>query len=479
MDRPTAKLPGNRVVRRRLDATQVIDLPTGASRMDVPHVRTHAKRFVVAFTVVVLVGALLLALPWTTESGRATPPIDAFVTAVSASAVTGLVVVDTQDHWNFLGELVILVLMQLGGLGFMVGASIVLSSLGRGLSLRDSLMLQDGSPTLSLQEATSLSKRILRFIIIIETAGAIALIPRFMRDESFFNAVWHGIFTSVAAFCNSGFDLQGNYQSMAAYADSIWVNVVLIILIQAGALSYIVLTDIWNTRRWQPLTLEAKLVLIANAVLLLGGMAAFMALEWSNSLATIDAWARPMAALFQSTSMRTAGFATVNFGELHPATLFLTIGIMMGGGAAGSTAGGIKLATLALLVLTVVSTVRGQPEAQAFGRRISSALVFRAMAVAAMFVFAHFLLSLALAISEDVIAGQGFGFLPLMFETMSAMATAGFSTGVTPALSSAGKVIVCLAMYIGWLGPLTAVYALQRRQRPTRYRFPEAPVRIG
>lgn len=466
-------------MRRRLDATQVIALPESRKRADVPHVSLHAKRFALAFTALAMLGTVLLALPITTESGEATAPVDALFTAVSAAAVTGLIVADTQDHWNFLGELTILVLIQAGGLGFMVGASIVLASLGRGLSLRDSLLLQDGSPTLSLQEASSLSRRVLRFIFVTEALGATALTAHFMQEKPFLEALWHGVFTSIAAFCNAGFDLEGNFISLADHASSWWLNSVVILLIQAGALSFIVFSDLWTKRRWRKLTLDVKLVLTTNAVLLIGGALVFLILEWNNSVAHLDAWAKPLAALFQSTSMRTAGFATVAFGDIHPATLFLTIGIMLIGGAAGSTAGGIKLATIAILAITVVSTVRGQTDSQAFGRRISTLLVFRAMAVTTLFLFAHFLLTLALAISEDVIANKEFGFLPMMFETMSAMATVGLSTGITTELSTAGKLILCVAMFVGRLGPLTAVYALQQRQRPARYRYPEASIRIG
>ncbi|MBA2776628.1 MAG: Trk family potassium uptake protein [Chloroflexia bacterium] len=473
------RLPGNRIVRRRVDATQVLTLPEPHRSAEAPNASQHAKRFVLAFTLLVLLGATLLALPVTTEGGDATAPVDALFTAVSAAAVTGLIVVDTQDHWNFLGELVILVLIQAGGLGFMVGASIVLASLGRGLSLRDSLMLQDGSPTLSLREASSLSKRVLRFIFTIEAIGATALTVYFMQEKPFPEALWHGVFTSIAAFCNAGFDLEGSFLSLAGHADSLWLNSVVIILIQAGALSFIVFSDVWTKRRWRKLTLDVKLVLITNAILLVGGALVFLILEWSNAVAGLDVWAKPLAALFQSTSMRTAGFATVAFGDVHPATLFLTIGIMLIGGAAGSTAGGIKLATIAILAITVVSTVRGQTESQAFGRRISTLLVFRAMAVTTLFLFVHFLLTLALAISEDVVADKEFGFLPMMFETMSAMATVGLSTGITTELSTAGKLILCVAMFVGRLGPLTAVYALQQRQRPARYRYPEASIRIG
>jgi trk system potassium uptake protein TrkH len=462
-----------------VDATQVIDLPRLPGKRIAPDTRTHAKRFLLAFTVIVLLGTILLSLPWTTESGTATSPVDAFFTAVSASAVTGLVVVDTQDHWNFAGELVILVLIQAGGLGFMVGASLVLATLRQSQSLRGALLLQDGAPTLSLQEATTLSRHILRYILVVEAIGVLVLLPQRLREEAFGPALWRSVFTSISAFCNAGFDLEGNFVSLAGYSDSPYTSLAVMVLIQAGALSYLVVSDVWSKRRWDPLLLDVKLVITANAFLLASGAVIFLALEWQQSMTQLATADRFVAAAFQSTTMRTAGFATVSFGEVHPATLFLTIAVMLVGGASGSTAGGIKLATFAVIAIAVLSTVRGSSEPQAFRRRIPIDLVFRAMAVVTLFVTAHFLLTLALAVTEDVMANKEFGFLPIMFETMSAMATVGLSTGITPELSTAGKLVVCLAMFIGRMGPLTAVYALQRRQRPIRYRYPETSIRIG
>jgi trk system potassium uptake protein TrkH len=473
------RLPGNRVVRRRLDATQVIPIPAESERREIPHVRTHAKRFVGGFAAVVGVGAGLLSLPWTTESGEATPIVDAVFTAVSAAAVTGLVTVDTQDHWNFLGELIILVLIQTGGLGFMVGASLVLLSLRREIGLRDTLLLQDGAPALSLREATSLSKRILRFTLVTEGIGALILASHFAVDRPLPEALWHGVFHAVSAFCNAGFDLQGSFRSLVGYDTSVLVVVTVMALIQMGALSYMALSETWIERSWHNLALDTKLVLAVNAILLVVGTGGFLAVEWDSALEQTPAWARPMSALFQSVAARTAGFATVNFGEAHASTLFLWVALMLVGGASGSTAGGVKLATLGVVIVAVLSTLRGQTEPQLWGRRIATALIFRAMAVIALFLIAHFVVTLLLALTEDVFNDERLSFIDMMFEAMSAMATVGLSTGITPGLSTPGKVVLCAAMFFGRLGPLTAVYALQRRQRPTRYRFPQTPIRIG
>jgi trk system potassium uptake protein TrkH len=250
-------------------------------------------------------------------------------------------------------------------------------------------------------------------------------------------------------------------------------------LIQAGALSYMVLADVWKHRRWHLLQLDSKLVLITNILAIGGTMLLFVPMEWSSSMSHMEPEWRPLNGLFQAVAARTAGFATINFDEAHPATLFLWVGIMLIGGAAGSTAGGIKLATLAVLVLAVLSTLRGQEEPQAFGRRISSSTIFRAMTIVVLFMATHFLLSLCLAITEDVFNNASFSFSQLMFESMSALATVGLSTGITPDLSVPGKMIVFVAMFIGRLGPITAIYALQRKQHPARYRFPESTIRIG
>jgi trk system potassium uptake protein TrkH len=460
-------------------ATSVIDLPRDETRPTVPNASLHAKQFVIGVGLVILMGTLLLMLPFATESGRSTNVIDALFTSISATSVTGLVTVDTQSHWSLFGEIVILIMIQLGGFGFMVGTSLVIIALGRGTSLRAALMMQDGSPTMSLQDVTTLSYKILRFIIVTEAVGAVLLTLHFLQYESFPNAVWFGIFHAISAFCNAGFDLQGDYQSLAAHSNSPVALVAIGGLIQMGALSYMVIADVWKQRRWKDLQMDSRLVLITNFGLILASMLLFLVVEWDSAMANIDPRWKTMDALFQAVAARTAGFSSVDWSQAHSATLYLWTAVMMIGGAAGSTAGGIKLATLAVIILAVVSTLRGQTEPQAFGRRIGVTIVFRALAISVMFLIIHFVLALMLVLSEDVFSNNAFSFVSLMFEAMSALATVGLSTGITPDLSIAGKLILCLGMFLGRLGPITAAYALQRRQHPQRYRFPEAHIRLG
>ena len=473
-----------RLIWRRVRAGQTIRLPGGGARRSrtVPNAPSHARRFVLGFAAVVILGGGLLATPWTAADGRATPPVDALFTAVSAAYSTGLVTVDTADHWNRRGEVVILLLMQIGGLGFMVGAGIVLQMLRRQVSLGDALLLRDGDPALSIREAADLSGRILCFTLATEAAGAVALAVWFWGSGEAppGRALWHGVFLSVSAFCNASFDLSGGFASLQPYRTVVWVNVVIALLVQAGALSYVTLRDAATTRRWTRFALETKLVLLAHGVLVLVGTAAFLALEWGRSLAGTPGWAKPMASAFHAVTARSGGFATVDLGAAGGATLFVFSAVMLIGGASGSTAGGVRLGTVAVVVAAIGATLRGEAEPQVFGRRIPTPLVFRAMAVIALFVLAHAAATLLLALTEGAGRADAPSFLALFFEAASALATDGLSTGITPRLSTAGKLVLCGTMFLGRVGPLTAVYALQRRQqRRARYRLPEGAVRIG
>jgi trk system potassium uptake protein TrkH len=472
--------PGDRIIRRRVSPTRVISLPEPVGRKEAPSVRRSAKIFITALAVLVVVGAVLLALPFTARSGEATAWEDALFTAMSATAVTGLVVVDTADHWNGFGQFIILVLIQAGGLGFMVGASLVLRMIGRGggSRLRDALLVQDGAPTVSVREALDLSRKIVRFTFVTEAIGAVVLSVRFARDMPWDQAIWQGMFHAVSAFCNAGFDIQGQFQSLAPYRESIWINLTIMVLIQAGALSYIVLADTAAKWRWSRLATNSRLVLLFNAALVAVGTVSFLIAEWNGAMSDTSMAYRPLVAMFQSVSTRTAGFATEDFTQLSSFTLFVLIGLMFVGGSSGSTAGGVKLQTFGLIVVAVASTVKGQDEPEIFNRRIPIPLVLRALAVATLFFAAHFLVTLSLAATE-YLYGVEPTFQALLFEAMSALATVGLSTGITPDLSMPGKLILVAAMFFGRIGPLTAAYALQRRQEVKRYRFPAAHVNIG
>lgn len=418
-------------------------------------------------------------LPWASRSGEVTAFEDALFIATSAATVTGLVTLDTVTHWNWFGQAVILLLIQAGGLGFMVGASMVLRMIGRGdSSLRDQLLLKNSIPTLSLDEAVHLARRILVFTVAIEGIGTLLLTLYFMGEMNFGRALWHGVFHAISAFCNAGFDLQGNFESLARFSDSVYMSFVFMALIQLGALSYIALSDLAQKRRWSTLTVNSKVIFTYNAVLTILGMILFMGAEWNGAMAESADWTKPMQSLFMAVSGRTAGFSVVDFSVASPFTLFVFMSLMFIGGASGSTAGGVKIGTLAATATLVINTVRGQRDIQAFGRRLPLSVVHQSVTVIALFLAAHFLVTLGLAATERV---YGFDppFLRLFFEAMSAIVTNGLGNGVTPELHPLSKLFLCLAMFLGRIGPLTIVFALQRRVSPQRYRLPEGTVHIG
>lgn len=446
-----------------------------------PSANRSAAAFALALVVLIALGTVLLTLPVASRGDLATSPVDALFTAVSASAVTGLVVVDTADHWSFFGQVVVLALTQLGGLGFAVGASMLLQVMrrGQGASLSDQLLMRDGAPAFAPADAVRLVGRITRFTLGVEAIGTVLLSIRFAFDMPLPAALWQGLFTAVTAFCNAGFDLAGGFRSLTGWRDSIWVNLVVAGLVQCGALGFIVFDDVRRCRAWRRLPLDTKLVVLGNAAMLAGAAAWFLAAEWGGALAGFPVADKVLAALFQSVSARSGGFATVDWAAVAPVTQFVWLLVMLVGGASGSTAGGVKLTTAAVLVVAVLAAFRGRVEPQLFGRRLSLALVMRALAVVAAFVVLHFVASIALALAENELGGRSLPFGPIMFETMSALATVGLSAGLTPTLTDAGKIILCFAMFAGRLGPLALAYALQRRQHAVRYRFPEEPVRIG
>jgi trk system potassium uptake protein TrkH len=348
-------------------------------------------------------------------------------------------------------------------------------------TLRDELLLKDGAPALSLQEAVGLGRRIIRFTLTVEAVGAVALSVWFVAAAQMrpLEALGNGIFYAVSAFCNGGFDITGGFQSVRPAATDIWVNIVLMLLIQLGALSYVVCADVGRERSWRSLSLDSKIVLAMNAALLASGTLVFLAAEWGGAVAEFSPGGKVLAAFFQSVSSRTAGFNTIEWNLVHPLTLFFWLGLMFVGGASGSTAGGVGLNTVGTVLASVSSTLRGNPETQIWGRRIATPLIFRAVTVIALFLLIYGVATALLSITEHHVSHRGVGMIDLMFESMSALSTTGVSTGITPDLSAAGRLVLCVAMFVGRLGPLTAVYALQRRQRPERFRFPEESVRIG
>ena len=430
-----------------------------------------ASLLVSSFAGIALLGTALLLLP--TSSALATPIafVDAAFTAVSATCVTGLIVLDTPNAFSPLGQGVLLLLIQVGGLGIMTFAAAAAVYLGRRLAIRQELLALEllGAHEAKL-DLQSVLRAVLRVTFVSEGLGALALTGLFLFEgDSLGRAAWRGLFTSISAFCNAGFALQSD--SLVPYAESPGVLLVLSLLIIAGGLGPLVILALpkLGDRR---VALHVRLVLVVTAVLLLVPAGMYLALEWSNTLAELPLADKLVNAWFQSVTLRTAGFNSVDLAAVQPATWTLMILCMFVGGSPGSTAGGVKTTTIAVLILAVVSAVRGHREAAVFGRRIPHRTVYEAVAITTVGVLSAVGVLWALQLTQSIPLQES------LFEVVSALGTVGLTVGATPKLDDVGKVIVLLAMFAGRVGPLTLFVFLVGQQRPAR-RYPFESVQVG
>jgi trk system potassium uptake protein TrkH len=432
---------------------------------------------IATFVALIAVGTVLLALPAAAQPGQETDLLDALFTATSAVCVTGLVVVDTATHWSPFGHLVILLLVQVGGFAFMTGSSVLLLALvGGRTSLSDRLRVQAAAGLLDLGNVTSLVRAVAVFTLVCEALGTAVLAAAFVaRGIDPLTGVWWGLFHSVSAFNQAGFDLFGGFRSLTGFADAPELLVPLALLVVLGGLGFAIVGDVWAKRRWVRLALETKIVVATTIVLLVVGAVATAAIEWSNpaTLGRLAPADRAVNAVFHSATLRSAGLDSVGVTGLTEESLAVGAALMFIGGASGSTAGGIKVNTFAVLLVAIGSAVRGDPSAAAFGRRIPHVVVYRAIAVALLSIAAVFVVALGLQLTGS------HAFLDATFEAVSAFGTVGLSTGITPQLDAAGRILVVAAMFVGRLGPLTLVLGLAARARPVAYRPAVETVRIG
>ncbi len=465
---------------RRLRAWRPSPLAIRADRAGI--VRKPPRRpaliLAVGFLTLIGIGTVVLMLPVSAASGAWTAPVTALFTATSAVCLTGLVVVDTGTYWSPFGQVVVLGLVQIGGLGIMTGSTLLLMLLvGRRSALSDRIVAQESAGARDLGSVRLVLRRVAIFSLAAEGVGAAVLTLLFLlryRDAG--KAAWHGVFHAISGFNNAGFDLMGGFASLSGFAQDPPVFLSIGVLIVLGGLGVAIVGDVIDKRRWVRFALETKLVLATTAALVLAGTVALLAFEWGNAatLGALPEAQRPLNALFESVSFRTAGMTTIPMGSLTDSSLITAIGLMFIGGASGSTAGGIKVTTFAILLFTIISTVRGRPFTEAFGRRVPGDVVARALSVALLAVAFGFAGALALEVT-----GAPGSFLQIAFETASAFGTVGDTTGITPQLSEPSLMVLALAMFAGRLGPLTLVLALSARARPVPFRPAVETIRIG
>lgn len=470
---------GDRIVRRPRVSEVLPEVVKG------PRVRRPIRFFTApyllfySFGSLILLGGLLLALPLANNQDGYTSLDVAFFTSTSAVTVTGLTVENTAEYWSSFGHGVIFTLMLVGGLGFTTLATFFLIIIGQRITLPERMLMRD---TMGVDRMGGLVAVLRNIVLIVIAAYALGILVIWWRIHGEFSSgesVWQSAFLSVSSFNSAGFSILPESSSLA---NSFFANTpllgFLVILIVLGGISWTVLADVFRQRRISRLTLDTKLVLTTSLFLWVLGFLVFMIAEYDNpeTMRDFSVVQKSAQSLFHSVSGRTAGLATIDFSEAKDLTILFYPLLMFVGGAAGSVAGGIKVATLAVIIAAVISSVRGRNQAEAFGREIPAFQVHRAVSVGVLGLAMIFLISLILTFTER---DANIPFLHLFFDTVSAFGTTGLSTGVPPLLSLAGKILFMITMFAGRLGPLTMALALTPREEASVYRFAQERVKIG
>jgi trk system potassium uptake protein TrkH len=434
--------------------------------------------FVLGFATVILIGATFLTLPVASQNGRSVGFINALFTATSAVCVTGLVVVNTATHWTVFGKVVIVLLIQIGGLGVMTMTALISFFIGKRMSIKTRVFIMEERNVDELQGVVRLTKNILIFTFLVEFIGAVLFSLVFIRDFGVTKGIGFSIFHAVSAFCNAGFDLIGN--SMINYVDNPIITLAVCGLIVIGGIGYYVILDIYESKKnFHMLTLHSKLVLLITAILLIGGSLMMFALEYNNpgTMGNLSLSGKIQAAIFQAVNPRTAGFNSVPIENIRMSTAVFTVFLMFIGGSPASTAGGIKTTTFGVLVVSFYNLVKGKRDFEVFERRITPETTIRAAAILMISLLLVVFVSFVLSITEE---STGYEFLDILYETVSAFATVGLSKGITPELSNVGKLILSIVMLIGRVGPMTVAYAfLKQHKNIGNYTYPEGKVIIG
>ncbi len=438
------------------------------------------------FAGVILLGGVLLRMPFSTHAATRVSFLDALFTATSAVCVTGLNVVEPGAVFTGIGQGVILVLIQVGGLGFMTMATLIMMVMGKRISLKSRLVIQESMNVEGVAGLVRLIRWVVGMTFTIEALGALLLSLRWVPMFGWKLGVIYSIFHSVSAFCNAGFDIFGQSNSLAPFASDPLVVLTICGLIVLGGLGFATIRDVkqhWRTPRL--FSLHTKLVLTMTTTLIVIGTLVYFALE-SGNLGTLGApgirpWARPLMAFMQSVTTRTAGFATFSQAELRDASKLFSVVLMFIGASPASTGGGVKTTTLAVVLAVLYSVIRGSEDVHIFGRRLPRTTVMRATAILLVSLVALLGLTMLLAVVEQPEMPAEASLIDLLFETASALATVGLSANLTPSLTIPGRVMIMLLMFMGRVGPLTLTLAFARRLASGKQalHYPEGHIMVG
>lgn len=440
----------------------------------------HAKKslkpsgvLVTGFLLLIAIGTFLLKLPIAVTEGTHLSLIDALFTATSALCVTGLTVVDTGTTFSLFGQVVIMTLVFVGGIGFMTVATLIYMVLGKRISFRERLILQEAMNASSMEGIVRIIRRIIIFVVVIQFTAGLLFSFHWMRDLPVDDAFFYGFFHAISLFNNAGFDLFGT--SFQAFVDDGFFNLISYFLVISGGLGFIVLAELYDYPRHRKLSLHSKVVLTMSGALILIGAVIIFLFEFTNpnTLQSMSLEGKIYASFFQSISSRSSGTSTLDITQLNEVTQFFMIILMFIGGSPGSAGGGIKTTTFAILLCSVWAMLRGREDTVIFRTRLHKDQIHKALTIIFLALLMVLTLSMVLAVTEKQ------PFLEILFDTTSAVATVGLSMGLPPEMTVFGKLVFCVAMFIGRLGPLTLAYAMNNRRTQPLYRHPEGKLMIG
>ena len=436
----------------------------------------------IGFLSLIIIGGIILSLPISSASGTGTNIIDGFFTSTSAVCVTGLITLDTATHWNYFGKTVIIILIQIGGLGFMSFTTLFALILKKKIRLRERLVLQEAMNTFGIQGLVRLMRYILIFTFSIEFMGALLYATQFVPQFGVLKGIYYSVFASISAFCNAGFDLMGpiagKFSSLTSFVDNSLINFVICGLIILGGIGFPVLLDVINNRKYSKLNIHSKIVINTTGILIAIGIFFIFINEFNNkgTLGNLNTKEKVLSSIFQSVTLRTAGYNTIDLTLLSESTLFFMVILMLIGASPASTGGGIKTTTIATLFLTVKAFIFEKGDIEVYQRRISDSTVKKSLGLFFIGVFTVLFGILILSI-----VNPGFTLLESTFEVVSAFATVGLSIGGTPELTSAGKIIIMILMFLGRVGSLTIFVALLSKNSKIKpkIRYPEGKIIVG
>jgi trk system potassium uptake protein TrkH len=457
----------------------VINLKSSINALKRKNMLTPVQILAIGFAIVIFVGAVLLSLPIASQSGEITPFIDCIFTSTTSVCVTGLVTVDTGTHWTYFGKTVIMFLIQIGGLGFMSVATLVFFFLGKRITLSERLVMQEAMNVNSLQGLVRMVKYVLIFTFSVEGLGAVLFATQFIPQFGIAKGIYYSVFHAVSAFCNAGIDLMGDFKSVTEYANNSVVILTISALIAIGGLGFYVWVEIYNSKGVKRLSLHSRIVIYMTLMLIVGGAILMYLFEMNNpyTMQGMSIKGKVLSSIMASVSPRTAGFNSIPLDKMTTAGILLTIILMFIGGSPGSTAGGVKTATVVVLFMTVVSVVRGREDTEIFQKRLSKELVYKSFVIT--------ILSLVLVISVTMILSiterPDIPFVYFLYEATSAFATVGLTLGLTTKLTFVGKVVIVLTMYAGRVGLLTIIMALAKNKstKSGTIKYPEDKILIG